>query len=80
MRKFFDELRTNLPDSSKDQYETVLSNGLNQRINPIESEQPGQLNSWPKIASNVIVIAVKGYEIRYASNSQTSSSHLANIY
>jgi len=46
MRKFFDELRTNLPDSSKDQYETVLSNGLNQRINPIESEQP-ELEEFP---------------------------------
>jgi len=44
MRKFFDELRTNLPDSSKNELETALSDRLNARANAVEPDQSGQFH------------------------------------
>ena len=41
MRKFFDELRTNLPDPDKNQGDDISPDGLDGRDNAIESEQPG---------------------------------------
>jgi len=46
MRKFFDELRTNLPDSSKNELETALSDRLNARANAVEPDQ-SELEEFP---------------------------------
>lgn len=46
MRKFFDELRTNLPDPDKNQGDDISPDGLDGRDNAIESEQP-ELEEFP---------------------------------
>ena len=74
MRKFFDELRTNIPDFTNDQLESALMDKFNQeRITPSEGEESGN-----QVTSTSIYyffsIFPNNYKCRFFNGMSQSSS------